>query len=149
MNDQNDFSFDLSRNSGEVSIGVHNFLIKEHFTGSSNGGPYLGYRMECVDQGEDRGKSHTIFLYNTLAARFKLDEFLDAIDAPKKGKATGDMFVGKYIRCSIVANSREKETYKAQVDKFLPAGEIAKPGNTSAKSDSSKVPLDHKATPPF
>jgi len=149
MNDQNDFSFDLSRNSGEVSVGVHNFLIKESFTGSSNGGPYLGYRLECVDQGEDRGKSHTIFLYNTPAARFKLDEFLDAVDAPKKGKATPEMFVGKYIRASIVPNPREKETYKAQVDKFLPPGDVAKAGAAPAKSDSSKVPSVGSTKAPF
>lgn len=91
--------FDFERVTGPMPEGVHRFQIinfDERMGGS--GYPYLNYTLECVDEAPWKGQYVWLMLSLSPAARFKLEEFLDAVGAPRSGKGSGREFVGHFIR---------------------------------------------------
>lgn len=99
---------DLDRTTGLVSLGTHTFKvdrIREEV--GPSGHPYLGLSCVCTDEGPDRGKEAFLVLSLSPQARFKLDEFLDAIKAPKTGTMDSDSFKGKFFRAEVVHEEYE------------------------------------------
>jgi len=113
--------FDLTRQSGAPTVGVHTFRVdRVQEKEGDSGYAYFGLSCVCQDQGEDQGKEVYHILSLSPAARFKMDEFLDAIGAPKKGKGTVSTFQGKVFRGDVIMDEYEG-TKKAAFKKTFPA----------------------------
>jgi hypothetical protein len=81
---------------------MHNFkIVKTEEKMSQSQKPMWVLDMECIDQGEDKGKHVIQFVSLSVEARFKLDELLDAVLAPKAGKMDHSQLVGKELRAGI------------------------------------------------
>jgi len=112
--------FELNRNTGLPSMGVHTFKIlrfSEEMGGS--GYPYIRYTVRVEDPGEDQGKEVLCMISLSPAAAWKKDQFLDALGAPKKGKATADKFVGHTFQANI-AHELVDGIKRAVFDEYLP-----------------------------
>ena len=94
--------FDLTRSSGAPTIGIHTFRVERVREDEGDAGPYFGLSCVCQDEGDDQGKEVYHILSLSAASRFRVDEFLDAINAPKKGKASRDLFQGKVFRGEVI-----------------------------------------------
>lgn len=144
-----DTTINLSRSTGLVSMGVHTFRVARislsHEPGDS-GYHFFFVNCECTDSGEDRGKEALLILSLSPKARFKLDEFLDAIEAPKDGEISAERFTkeftGKYFRADIVHDdSRGKP--QANMSNLLPASEQI----SSIPADTVERPPRRRAQP--
>lgn len=93
----------LDRSTGLVTEGMHLFKIITAEDGASkeSGQPMWVIGMECQDGEEDKGKKFTLWLSMVPAARFKVDNFLDAIGAPKHGEMEAGQCVGKLLKIYI------------------------------------------------
>jgi hypothetical protein len=93
----------LDRSTGLVTEGMHLFKIVSAEDGASkeSGQPMWIIGMECQDGEEDKGKKFTLWLSMVPAARFKVDDFLDAIEAPAHGELTPEQTVGKLLKVYI------------------------------------------------
>lgn len=104
-----------------VSEGIHNFQIPSQEFKEYDGpaGKYVRFKVVCVDQGPDRGKKAEVMLSFAKDAKWKMDQFLDGIGAPKRGKGTIDSFVGRFFKGKV-----KYETYNGRkngnVTNFLP-----------------------------
>lgn len=133
-------SVNLERQNSVVSEGTHTFKIEssEEKMGGS-GFPYWNFRLKCVDEGPDKGQAVWAMISLSPAARFKLDQFLDAVGAPTKGTISHEHFVGKTLRATV-----KWETYNGSItakpDAFLPVG--AAPAPTSGTPAQPKLPVD-------
>lgn len=94
----------LDRTTGLITEGVHLFKVTstEERGSKSSGQPTWFIDCECQDQGEDKGKKFQLVLSLVPAARFKVDQFLDAIEAPKQGSFQHEMSRGKLLKIAIV-----------------------------------------------
>lgn len=138
------------RNTGLVSVGTHIFKIvdfKENM--GPSGFPYWGYTVICVDaKGEDRNKEGFLTVSHSPGARFRMDEFLDAMLVPKTGSSKGESFVGKFFRANITHKDDQLTFAKVL------AYDGAAPGNTSEGTPADVLerpkrqdPLAAKAEP--
>lgn len=93
---------DLTRSSGVPSLGTHVFKITRYHEGEGSAGPYWGYNCVCQSGGDDQGKEVFLVISHGENVRWKRDEFLDAMQAPTKGRAKGEDFVGKLFRANVV-----------------------------------------------
>lgn len=128
---------DLQRQNSVVSEGTHTFKIEasEEKMGGS-GFPYWNFRLKCLDEGPDKGQAVWAIISLSPTARFKLDQFLDAVDAPTKGKISHEHFVGKTLRATV-----KWETYNGSItakpDVYLPAGAPVQNSENKTPSSSS------------
>jgi hypothetical protein len=135
---------DLKRNSGIPSLGTHLFKITEteEDTGST-GYEYWKLTLICQTPGDDEGKKATAFVSHSPKARFKMDELLDAIDAPRQGRFRREQLHGKILRGTVVHDEREGRVY-ANVDNFLPVKENESFLATLEEKDKGSLPDDVK-----
>jgi len=143
---------DLERKNSICSEGVHTFKIVKSEEKMGPSGPYWNFQMNCIDEGPDKGQAVWSIVSLAPQARFKLDQFLDAVGAPEKGTVTHENFVGKTLRVKIVWETYN-DTTKARADVFIPVGGPA-PKSQPAKAQSSDAKLPSDATtdgfkPPF
>jgi hypothetical protein len=147
-------SVDLDRTSGLISLGTHTFKILSATEAPGGSGyPYWRFTLECTDQGEDRKKQLLHMVSLSPQARWKLNEFLDAVNAPKKGKATANQFVGKYVKGSVIHDSYEGRD-NSKLDTILPvtasmAAQIsmqleAQKGSPAEESEEGAVPSEEE-----
>lgn len=130
---------DLSRTSGLVTLGTHTFQVTERSSEEmgDSGFPYWRLICKVISVGDDQGKEvmHQISL--SPQARFKVDEFLDGIGAPKKGKWTLGQCVGKKFRASV-----EHDTYQGKMKtafaSVIPAADVQGSFDT-LKSEADEV----------
>ena len=93
------YDIDLDRDSGLVSVGTHLFKVidcKKSINGS--GFPNWAFDCVCQDAGPDQGMHVRLNVSHSPAAAWKKNEFLDALDAPRKGKSGSSVFFGKLFR---------------------------------------------------
>ena len=90
----------LTRNTGLPSLGTHLFKIIRFSEHAGTEFPYWRYICQIQDQGPDKGKEVMLQLSLSPSARWKMDEFLDAVKAPGQGKANGESYVGKMFRAN-------------------------------------------------
>lgn len=129
---------DLNRNSGLPSEGVHLFKITDgkEQASKASGNPQWILTCVCQDSGEDQGKQMTLFLSLAPQARFKIDQLLDAVEAPKHGTWTLDQFVGKLLKIAVVHGEYEGNP-TANAFRMLPASSTATV-QMPTKSDQSR-----------
>jgi len=115
------YEVDLQRTTGMPALGTYLFKIIRLKEGEGDKGPYWGFSCQIQDKGEDQGKE--VFMIISLAdsARWKLNQFLDAVKAPSKGKSSGDAYVGKLFR-GTVSHDRNLNTgeMRAGISTMIP-----------------------------
>jgi len=145
-------SIDLSRTSGLVDLGTHTFQITERSSEEvGDSGEYWRLICKVISPGDNQGKEimHQISL--GYASRWKMDEFLDGIGAPKKGKWTLEQSVGKKFRASV-AHDTYNGKLKSIFESILPveslqmgfeeaSSELAKPHDAELPSDVIEEPI--------
>lgn len=94
---------DLDRSTGLITEGTHLFKVTRAEEKLTNDGiEQWVLDLTCQDPGEDQGKKYTEFFRLSGPARWKFDNFLDAVDAPKKGTWTVDKVMNSVLRVTIV-----------------------------------------------
>lgn len=115
-----DFSFSNERMEDIPPVGVHLVRVANFDTGQGQSGPYIKYTLE-IQEGPFQGRWLWLYLSLSEKARFKLNEFLDAVEAPKKGTSHPEDFVGAVFRVMV-----EHEEYngrkQAKPTKMFPKG---------------------------
>jgi len=137
----------LDRNTGLVSEGTHLFKITRAEEKLNNDGePKFIVEFTCQDSGPDQGLKFTEFFSIDGRARYRLDNFLDALNAPKKGSWGASDVMGKLIRITIAHNEWQGNV-RAQGQAFHDAKSTVNPevrknptstGATLPKSDKDK-----------
>lgn len=118
--------FSLKRQDSTIPDGIHvaRLVDAEEREGQSSGMPYIALTLEIEADADWDGQRVWANLSLSPKARFKVDEFLDAVQAPDEGEATIEKFLGLKMKIQV-----ENKTYttreggtgeKAEVLKFLP-----------------------------
>ena len=159
-----DVNFD--RVTGPIPEGIHPFQILE-MSLSDEPGPsgyhYVSVKLSCLSEGPNMDKHVYTNLSLSPSARFKMEEFLDAVGAPHEGSGDLEDFVGERVRCQIKVDAFEGVD-RAAVAKMLPWDENAtniKPEvkdlsrleskrkrSIAGKKVEDLVDLDEEAEPP-
>jgi len=109
---------DLSRTSGLIDLGTHTFQITERSKEEMgpSGEPYWQVICKVISPGENQGRElmHSVSLGQP--SRWKMDEFLDGIGAPKRGKWSIDQCIGKKFRATI-----GQDTYNGKLKSIIEA----------------------------
>lgn len=118
---------ELSRTSGLVDLGTHTFKITERSSEEMGGSGYPYWRLICqvISSGDNQGKEVMYQLSLSPQSRFRMDEFLDGIDAPKKGKWTLEQCIGKKFRASVVHDTYEGKM-RSNIQTVIPAADLQK-----------------------
>ena len=119
-------SIDLSRKTGLVDLGTHTFQVTDRSSEEvGDKGPYWRLICEVISAGENQGKEimHQISLANR--SRFVMDEFLDGIGAPKRGKWTLEQCRGRKFRASVSSDVYQGKT-KSVFESIIPADDLQK-----------------------
>jgi len=117
-------SIDLNRTSGLVSLGTHTFQVMDKSEEDvGDAGPYWRVICQVISAGDDQGKEvmHNISL--GPKSRFIMDDFLDGIDAPRKGKWSLEQSIGKKFRASVSQESYNGKL-KSTLETILPAADL-------------------------
>lgn len=128
----NQFEVPLDRIANvPVTEGVHLFTVSRgEESVSKNNNPMWTFYLACNTPGEE-GKEVPLFLVLTPSARWKLELFLDAMNAPKTGSVTIDKFIGRKMRAQIVHEKYEGKD-QARIGEMYPV---------SAAPKSSQAPV--------
>jgi len=95
------YKVDLSRSTGLVSAGVHEFKVIKTSDGLGQAGPYIRLICAVQEAGPEQGMEGLLQLSLSDASRWKLNAFLDSIDAPRNGQVIHSFFMGKKFRAKI------------------------------------------------
>lgn len=138
-------SFDLTRVSQPIPEGVH--LVKLTDVQEKMGGsgfPYLLFTAEAMEDQPWNGQKVWITVSLAPQAAFFREKFLDAVDAPTSGKASGKDFLGVLLKVRVKHESIEdeygEETTRVSVEDYYPADK-----KVSGSSKSSMAELAKKA----
>jgi hypothetical protein len=140
---------DLERKNNICTEGTHTFkIIKSEEKMGGSGYPYWNFQLNCVDEGPDKGLAVWAMISLSPQARFKLDQFLDSVDAPTKGKISHEHFVGKTMRATV-----KWDTYNGSIsakpDAYLPAGSSVNPSAKPTLDSTQETKLPKDATTGF
>lgn len=83
-----------------------------------SGYPYLTFQLE-VSRGPERGLTFSDRLSLSPQARFRVNQFLDAIAAPETGSADSADFVNKYAWADVAVEANEGYDPRPEVKKWL------------------------------
>lgn len=122
-----DYTLDLDRKPPDVPVasGTHLVKIVSVEKKASTNGEYLNWRLEIVGSGDpDFGKSLWHITSLLPQARFKLDQFLDALGAPMAGRVAVSKLVGSKLKV-VVKHEDWQGQQRARVDQVLHAGSSA------------------------
>lgn len=159
MEDNRDFtphtSIDLTRTAGPIPEGVHRFRVVACEEKEGPSGPYWNLTCEVVGEQQYEGQRvwHTVSL--VPAARWKLEEFLDAINAPESGAMDGNDTLGAFFMGQVFHDEYEG-VKRPKIKKCLPAeggAPVGQPtqqrlslGNLSARPRKDKKALPEDVT---
>ena len=113
-------TFDFERNSGVMAEGIHYFRLTAVEEKDGPKATYFEYTCTCEERSEDNGKELPLRLSLSAAARWKLDEFLDAVGAAASGEGKPEQFLGLVIRGSVV-HAEYEGRLKAEIAQALPS----------------------------
>lgn len=145
MPGETDYALSLDRQAQTpVASGTHLVKIVNVEKKTSQNGEYLNWRLEIIGAGDpDLGKALWHMTSLLPQARFKLDQFLDALGAPMTGRIAVGKLVGYKLKV-VVKHEEYQGQMRAKVDNVLSAGggkEAVAPAPTS-----TFVPAEPKPT---
>lgn len=133
------FQIQLDRTANvPVSEGLHTFSIASFEEGEGAKGPYWKFNCMCLTPGEE-GKQVPMFCSLTPQARWRLEIFLDAIQAPQTGNITADKFVGRKFKGQITHETYEGRP-QARIGEMWPVdqGSSEAPSVAPVKVENAK-----------
>jgi hypothetical protein len=106
-----DIEINLQRDSHDpMSIGTHLAVVQYRGTSDGPSGfPFITVRLECLDE-DELGNEALDRISLSPAARFRLDNFLDAIGAPRSGSMKVSQFDGHKVVVAIDHEDYNGET---------------------------------------
>lgn len=132
----------LDRVSGVPLEGTHICKVAraEERASRESGQPCVYVTLQVQEPEEDKGKEVLLTLSQVEAARFKTEQFLDAIEVPRKGTMEVSQFVGKMLRATI----RHKEwngNVTADVQAMFPKGSTNNPEIKHIQPPAGSLPV--------
>ncbi len=122
----NIYQIDLDRVANSpVTEGIHTFEIIGGEEGEGAKGAYWRFTLACKTPGEEN-KSASFIVSLSPQSRWRLELFLDAVRAPKKGTATIDKFIGRTFRAKVVHEEFEGRVQARLTDLFPAISEAPK-----------------------
>lgn len=114
------YDIELDRDTGLVSLGTHLFKVGEIKEGMGGSG-YPNWTLDCIcqDAGPDQGLHVRMNVSHSPQASWKKNEFLDAVDAPKKGKLSAGWFIGKLFRGTVTHGTYNNKP-QAEITNCIP-----------------------------
>lgn len=116
---------DFSRTSGLIDLGTHTFQVTDRSREDMgpSGDPCWYLICKVISAGENRDKEllHTISL--GASSRWKMDEFLDGVGAPRKGKGSLGQFIGKKFRASVGQGVYEGKD-RSTLESIMPIADV-------------------------
>ncbi|KKN66962.1 hypothetical protein LCGC14_0466420 [marine sediment metagenome] len=112
-------TFDLKRNSGLPALGTHTFKVTRAMERDGENYPYWLLFCKVIDKSEDREKQASILLSHSPDARFRVDGFLDAINAPEDGNIKLEEVIGKVFR-GTVSHDTYEGNLRAKIEQTMP-----------------------------
>lgn len=98
------YPIDLERKANEpIAEGIHPFTVQSFEEGKKEeegSHPYIILTCACNSPAEE-GKTARLFLSLSPNARWRLEDFLNAINAPEEGMATADKFLKRKFRAQV------------------------------------------------
>lgn len=114
-------SFDLKRegNSGLLPNGVYRIVVEDaqEKTGPS-GHPYVNLKIKAIVKGKQSSMPIFEVLSTAPEARFRVEQFLDAVGAPESGSANARWFKGKSCWASLKSEEYQG-TWRNKVAQYL------------------------------
>lgn len=91
-----------------VSEGLHGFTVAdiEETESANSHNPMWVVTLACLTEAE-AGKEARMYLVLTDAARWKFEQFLDAVGAPSTGTAKAHQFVGRRLKAQVTHRTYE------------------------------------------
>jgi len=111
----------VSLKRGPVAAGFHYARLTEMIQKTGPKGDYWEYTVVVEETSPDNGRELPLRISLTPAARWKMDEFLDAVEAAPEGEARGSQYLGKLIKVHVL-ETEYNDRPKAEIDAIFPAG---------------------------
>lgn len=111
-------------NANRCSLGVHLFKITKFEEKEGQQAPQWMFTCVCQDADPDnKGKTMTAFISLSEKARFMMDQFLDAVDAPNThGTITGESFVNSTFR-GLVLDDEYQGNFNRKITNYIKKGQ--------------------------
>ena len=131
----------LERHSGLPSEGQHVFKVVRASEEEGSAGPYWRYILQ-VQGSDEAGREMMLNLSLSSNARWKIDQFLDAMEAPGKGTARMEEFVGRSFMGNVVHEVYEGAKKAALADMSPYSGTAPPKPSTTTPDKQAELPLD-------
>lgn len=120
-----DYEVDLERIANQpVSEGMHTFTIVDAIaTRGPSGYPYWNFTVVPETAGEEN-KTARVGVSLSPKARFFMEKFLDAVQAPKGGRAKMNQFLNKRFR-GEVKHEDYQGSPQARIDEMFPVTTVS------------------------
>ena len=126
-----------------ITEGLHYFRLTSVEEKSGPKGPYYEYICTVEERSDFLGETLPLRLSLSSNARWKVDEFLDAVQAPEQGKGTFQQFVGQMVRGKVVHGEYEGRP-KAEIANVLPM-DVAAPAPPPTTATPAPAPTETAA----
>lgn len=132
-----DISF--TRENDPPSVGMHRLKIVSIAQAMGGSGfPYLLVRYAVVGTAEE-GRQVQDRVSLSPQARFRVDQWLDAVGAPKSGGGSPKQFEGRIVRAEIVHEEYEG-VMRGRPSRYLPDGAVGPQGGSGVASPDTAAP---------
>lgn len=113
--------FDLKRDptAGLVPVGVHRFVVEAAEEKMGPKGEYLNIRLKVYVNGVKWGSSVFEVLSTSDDAKYKVDEFFDAVGAGEEGSAGAAWFVNKSGWAKFERKADNNAVLRTRVQHYL------------------------------
>ena len=142
-------AIELNRNSGLPAEGTQLYKITNaEEKASSSGDPMWVVTFTCQTASEDQGKEFNSFFPLSQAARFKVNELLDAVKAPKVGKWEARDLVGKVLKIAV---QHQEYNGRPSVNTYamMPSDSTNNPIVPKWEQKASSLPKQNSSAPKF
>lgn len=149
MSEQNtETAIDLERTANlPVSEGVHTFVIIEE-TETMGPSGYAYWAFTCVPETSGEENKTARFGVSTGAtSRWRMEQFLDAVNAPKAGAAKIHQFHGRRFRATVEHRDYEGRAQADLKDLYPPTAPAVRVA-AMPPQESAPEPVTTKAPPP-
>ena len=115
------FQFNMKRSpdAGLPPEGIHRFIVEDANEATSEKGPKIVLRLRIYVNGVKHNSAIFEHLSSSEAARFKVDQFFDAVGAPEEGMAGAAWFKGKSGYARIKHGKNQDGDPQANIARYL------------------------------
>lgn len=111
----------VSLKRGPIAEGFHYGRLTEFQQKTGPKADYWEFMVTIEEQTPDNGREVPLRITLSPAGRWKLDQFLDAVEAPGEGEGRGSQFLGKLIKLHVTHTEYDGRV-RGEVDDIFPPG---------------------------